>query len=125
MQDAFHRLAALTRKEIIQVRRDRRMLALMIGLPLIELFLFAYAVSLTVKHLPTALVDQSHDPQSRSFIQSLVNSEYFDFTLNVQNEKQIIEAIDTGTVKVGFVIPPDFKAQVERGEASVLILIDG
>ncbi len=96
-----------------------------LGLPLIELFLFAYAVSLTVYHLPTAIVDQSYDSQSRGFIQALVNSQYFDWTLSLQSESQALQAIDAGQVKAAVVIPPNFSDDIQRGDANVLILLDG
>ena len=72
MAKSLQRLRALIYKETVQILRDRRTLILFFALPLIELFLFAYAVSLTVTHLPTAVVDQSLDTRSRDFIQALV-----------------------------------------------------
>jgi ABC-2 type transport system permease protein len=119
------RVLALIQKETSQLLRDVRNLMYMIGLPIIELFLFAYAVSLTVYHLPTAVADQSQDQRSREFVQALVNSQYFDFTLTAQDEAQVREAIDAGKVKAGIVIPPDFSAKIENGNASALILLDG
>ncbi|HJZ48284.1 MAG TPA: hypothetical protein VKE41_13995, partial [Roseiflexaceae bacterium] len=71
MYKSLGRLDALIRKEIPQLLRDRRSLALLLALPLVQLFLFAYAVNLTVDHLPTAIVDQSDDPRSRALIQAL------------------------------------------------------
>jgi ABC-2 type transport system permease protein len=125
MDKRWMRLSALIQKETAQLLRDRRTLLYIVGLPLMELFLFAYAVSLTVYHLPTAVADQSQDMQSRDFIQALVNSQYFDFTLTVQDEFQIRQAMDAGQVKAGIVIPPDFSTRLESGDASVLILLDG
>jgi len=125
MRKSFQRLRALVYKEMVQILRDRRTLMLFFALPLIELFLFAYAVSLTITHLPTAVVDQSLDYRSREFIQALVNSGNFDVTLTLQNEQQVIQAIDDGKVKAGVIIPPDFAAQVLRGQGSALILLDG
>ncbi len=122
---SWMRLSALIQKEASQLLRDRRTLAYIIGLPIVELFLFAYAVSLTVYHLPTAVADQSQDAKSRDFIQAFVNSQYFDISLNVQNEEQVRQAIDAGQVKAGIIIPPDFSAHLENGNASVLILLDG
>src|SRR5512139_1139901 len=119
------RLSALIQKETSQLLRDVRNLLYMIGLPVIELFLFAYAVSLTVYHLPTAVADQSQDQRSREFVQALVNSQYFDFTMTAQNEGQVRQAIDAGEVKAGIIIPPDFSRKIESGDASVLILLDG
>lgn len=125
MNKSWMRLLALTRKETSQLLRDRRTLAYIVGLPLVELFLFAYAVSLTVYHIPTAIADQSRDAKSRDFIQAFVSSQYFDFTMTVQDETQVRQAIDAGQVKAGIVIPPDFSTRLEEGNASVLILLDG
>jgi len=122
---SLQRLRALIYKETVQILRDRRSLMLFFLLPLIELFLFAYAVSITVTHLPTAVVDQSLDGRSRDFLHALVNSGNFDATLSLQNEGQVLQAIDSGQVKAGVVIPPDFERQVLRGQGSVLILLDG
>ncbi len=125
MSKSFQRLRALIYKETVQILRDRRTLILFFALPLVELFLFAYAVSLTVTHLPTAVYDQSMDTRSRDFIKTLVNSGDFDITLVLQNEQQVMQAIDAGRVKVGVVIPPNFETKVQSGEGSVLILLDG
>ena len=125
MAKSLQRLRALIYKETVQILRDRRTLMLFFALPLVELYLFAYAVSLTVTHLPTAVVDQSLDTRSRNFIQALVNSGNFDVTLVVKNEQQVRQAIDAGTVKVGVIIPPNFERQVLHGDGNVLILLDG
>jgi hypothetical protein len=95
--------------------RDRRTLILFFVLPVFQLFLFAYAVSLTVDHLPTALVDQSLAQPGRDYVQSLVNSGFFDIKLILNNEQEVIQAIDAGQVKAGVVIPADFPEQVARG----------
>jgi ABC-2 type transport system permease protein len=119
------RISALIQKETSQLLRDVRTLLFIIGLPLIELFLFAYAVSLTVYHLPMAVADQSQTTESREFTQALVNSQYFDFTTTAQNESQVRQVIDAGQAKAGVIIPPDFSNQLENGDANVLILLDG
>jgi ABC-2 type transport system permease protein len=125
MNKSWMRISALIQKETSQLLRDRRTLLYIVGLPLVELFLFAYAVSLTVYHLPMAVADQSQDAKSRDLIHALVNSQYFDFTLTAQNEDQVRQAIDAGQVKAGIVIPPDFSSHLEQGDASILILLDG
>ncbi|MGE5375383.1 MAG: ABC transporter permease [Bacteroidota bacterium] len=125
MRKNWMRIFALIQKETSQLLRDVRNLLYMIGLPVLELFLFAYAVSLTVYHLPTAVADQSQDQRSREFVQALVNSQYFDFTMRAQNEAQVRQAIDAGQVRAGIIIPPDFSTRLEEGDANVLILLDG
>jgi ABC-2 type transport system permease protein len=125
MHKVFKRLRALIYKETVQILRDRRTLSLLFLLPAIELFLFAYAVSLTVTHLPTALVDQSKDVSSREFTLALSNSSYFDFKLELQSEQQVIDAINAGTVKAGVVIPPNFAENIACGKGNALIILDG
>ena len=122
---SFQRFGALLHKEMVQILRDRRTLMLFFLLPVIQLFLFAYAVSLTVYHLPTALVDQSMDVRSRDFVDTLVKSTYFDITRTYQNEAQVVQAIDAGVVKAGVIIPPNFAEDVNTGQGNVLILLDG
>lgn len=121
----LQRLRSLIRKEVTQLLRDRRALAFMIGLPLLQLFLYAYAVNTTVYHIPMAVVDQSQDAKSRAFIQALVNSQYFNADMYLQNQNQVITAIDDGQVKTGLIIPPEFATNSNRGTANVLMLLDG
>lgn len=125
MQKSLQRLSALILKETVQLMHDRRTLMMVFGLPLIELFLFGYAVALTVYHIPTAVADQNKSPESRDFIQALVNSQYFDITETLQSQDQIVQEMNAGHVRAGIVIPPDFPARLENGNANVLILLDG
>jgi ABC-2 type transport system permease protein len=125
MNASFGRIKALVRKEVTQLWRDSRLLLLIFFLPVILLFLFAYAVTLSVDHLPTAVADQSHDERSREFLRALENSGYFDLTLQVSSEEEIIRAIEGGQAKAGVLIPPDFAAGLQSGGAQVLILLDG
>lgn len=125
MQKSLKRIGALVQKETIQILRDWRTLVMILALPLLELFLFAYAVTLTVDHIPTAIADMSRDAQSRAFVEALEISGYFDVEMRVEDEEQVLQAIGEGRVKAGVVIPPDFAAQVERGDAQALVILDG
>src|SRR5262245_56499819 len=90
-----------------------------------QLILYGYAAHLTVYHLPLAVADQSRDAKSRAFVQALVNSQYFDTTLQLQSQAEVIQAIDRGEVKAGLIIPPGFASATDRGTASVLMVLDG
>ena len=120
MRKSLQRIGALVQKETIQILRDWRTLVMILALPLLELFLFAYAVTLTVDHIPTAIADTSRDAQSRAFVEALEISGYFDVEMRVEDEERVLQAIGEGRVKAGVVIPPDFAAQVERGDAQAL-----
>lgn len=121
----LRRTWAMMRKETIQRFRDLRTLALILGMPLIQLFLFAYAVHLSADHLPTAVADLGMDVQSRALIDALVVSSYFDVQSYEQSEADVIRAIDEGRARAGLVIPPDFSARIERGDAQALLILDG
>jgi ABC-2 type transport system permease protein len=125
MRKRLQRFGALVQKETIQLLRDRRTLGIILAIPFIELFLFAYAVDMTVDHIPTAVADMSLDNQSRALVDALQTSGYFDVTLHLQDEDQVIHAIDEGRVRAGVVIPPGFATQIQRGDAQALILLDG
>jgi len=125
MRRRLKRIGALIQKETIQLLRDWRTLVMILALPLLELFLFAYAVTLTVDHIPIAVADMSRDAQSRAFIEALEISGYFDVEVRVEDKEQVLRAIGEGRVKAGVVIPPGLAAQVERGDAQVLVVLDG
>jgi ABC-2 type transport system permease protein len=125
MSISVKRLLTLIRKEMIQLRRDRWGMVLFIGLPLVQLFLYGYAVNTTVYHIPTAVFDESRDRKSRALIQALVNSQYFDITSQMGSQAEVIDAIDKGKVRAGLVIPPSFASTTDRGTATVLMLFDG
>ena len=121
----WQRLRALIRKEFIQTLRDRRTLTIVLTLPIVLLFLFGYAVEMTVDHIPTVVVDNSKDQQSWKFLEAMETSGFFDIKNYVQSESEAIAAIDGGTARVAIVIPPGFAASLERGEAQALIVVDG
>jgi len=121
----FQRILAIIQKELIQAKRDRVTLAVMLSMPLLQLILFGYAISTNVRHIPMVVVDQSLDQQSRSYIAAMVNSGYFDVVETQPDQAGAVAAIDSGSVEAGLVIPPDFTDHVQRGDAQVLILVDG
>jgi len=121
----IQRILALIQKEFAQVWRDRTTMGIMLGIPLMQLIIFGYAINTNVTHIPTVVADQSMDPASRSYINNMVNSGYFDIIATAQDQASATQNIDKGQVRVGIVIPPDFEKHVLRGDAEVLILVDG
>jgi ABC-2 type transport system permease protein len=121
----LRRIWAITQKEFILTFRDRGTLFMILFVPLIQLVLFAYAIHMDVRHIPMVVSDQSMKPASRSYIDALVQSGYFNIVSTVSDQQQVIDAIDRGDAKLGFVIPHDFAQKVERHEASVLFIVDG
>ena len=121
----FQRIFAIIQKEFSQTLRDRATLAIMLSMPLLQLILFGYAINTNVRHIPTVVADQSLDHASQAYINDMVNSGYFDIVQSASDQVGAVQAIDAGTAKAGIVIPPDFAEHVLRGDAQVLVLVDG
>ncbi len=121
----FLRIWAIIQKEFIQTLRDRRTLVIQLGLPILQLFLFGYAISMNVEDIPTVIADQSLDAASLAYVAALENSGFFRVSEYVLDQQAVIHAIDEGRAQVGVVIPPDFAARVKRRTAQALLLVDG
>ena len=121
----FRRIWAVIQKEFIQTFRDRRTLRIQLSLPVIQLFLFGYAITMNVSHVPTIIADQSMDTASRSFVDALTASNYFDVIATTQSQAGVSQAIDEGRAQAGVVIPPNFQAHVATNDAQALIVVDG
>ena len=119
------RLKALVVKEFIQVLRDRITLAILIFMPVAQLLIFGFAINTDVKHLATAVFDQSRTQESREMISAFTASNYFDIKLYATNTKEVNKAVESDKVKVGIIIPPDY-AQRIRGsrQAQIQVIVD-
>lgn len=121
------RIANLVLKEIVQLRRDRTLLAAALLVPLAQMTLLGYAGAAGIRNLPTAVYDLDHSPASRRFIATLQNSPTFNLTTFANSDAMVGRLLDTGTVQAVFVIPQGFSAQLSRpdGHAQVQLLLDG
>jgi ABC-2 type transport system permease protein len=121
----LRRILAIIQKETSQILRDGVTLAIAISMPLILLILFGFAISMNVKHIPTVVADQSMDADSRAYLDSMINSGYFDIVKAVPDQAAVRQAMDSNEAKAGVIIPPDFSARLARGDATVQVLVDG
>jgi len=120
------RIWAIAKKEFIHIYRDSRSLALVILMPAILMLLFGYAVTLDVKKVPMAVLDQDGTQESLSFVHRFSASPYFDLKIFVRNEKEITQLIDKGKVKMGLVLPWNFSRMIKAGKkVPVQVLLDG
>jgi ABC-2 type transport system permease protein len=119
------RLSAIIRKEFIQLFRDKRMLALILLVPLVQMVLLSYIFSNDVKYLPVAVFDQSHSAESTSLLDAYQATDYFLLAYSVNTYAELTELIEKGDVGVGLVIPPDYAALLQQGQAQVSFILDG
>ena len=120
------RLWAIMRKELIQVRRDRITLALVVGVPVMELLMFGYALNAVTDHIATVVFDESSTASSRAFAQSFHNTDYFTIVRWTPSREDAMRAIDAGEAKVALIIPANFGDQVLGGRpATAQLIVDG
>jgi ABC-2 type transport system permease protein len=119
------RLISIIRKEFIQLFRDKRMLALILLVPLVQMVLLSYVFSNDVKDLPMAVFDQSHSAESTDLLDAYQATDYFKVSYAVNTNAEMTELIEKGKVGVGLVIPPDYAARLYQGNAQVSFVIDG
>ncbi|MBI2934058.1 MAG: ABC transporter permease [Chloroflexi bacterium] len=120
------RIASIIIKEFIELKRDRRTFAIVIFMPLVQLLIFGYALSTDVKHIPTVVWDASNTPQSRSFLDSFRQTEFFDVAFYASNYEEINRRVDSGEARAALVIPADYARKLERREpAQVQFFVDG
>ncbi|MEN9663300.1 MAG: Inner rane transport permease YbhR [Verrucomicrobiota bacterium] len=121
----FHRFWAVVLKEFVQMKRDRTTFAMMIGIPLVQLMVFGFAINSDPRHLPTALRSADQGPFARSFIEALRRSDYFTLVREADTEAEAAQMLQLGEVQFVINIPEDFTRRLLRGERpSVLIEAD-
>jgi ABC-2 type transport system permease protein len=122
---SWRRTAAVFIKELQQMLRDRLTFAMAVGVPVIQLVLFGYAINTDPKGLPTVLVAQHSGPLGRSLVAALANSGYFRFTHHSATEAEADALLENGQAQFMVVLPNDFSTLVLRGEhPAVLVAMD-
>ncbi len=116
---SWGRIVAVLRKELLQLRRDRLTFAMLIGVPLMQLVLFGYAINGDPRQLPTAVVALDQGPLVRSIVSAVRNSGYFQVT-EVASDSEADRLVAQGEVQFALVFPSDFSARLVRGERPVL-----
>lgn len=116
------RLWAIVVKEFIQMRRDRVTFGMMIGVPLIQLVLFGYAINADPKRLPTAVLMADYGPQGRTVLHAIRNSGYFEFKRELTSEQEGRDVLARGDVQFVVNIPQGFTRDLLRGERPAILI---
>ena len=109
-------------KEFLQLKRDRITFGMVIGVPIVQLVLFGYAINTDPKHLPTAVVSADQSEFTRSYLAAMKTSGYFAFTGELQSEEAASSALARGEVQFVVNIPADFTRRLLRGERPALLI---
>ena len=119
---SISRLWAIVVKEFIQMRRDRVTFGMMIGVPLMQLVLFGYAINADPKRLPTAVLLADYGPQGRTLLNAVRNSDYFEFKRELTTEQEGHDVLARGEVQFVLNIPQNFTRDLLRGERPAILV---
>jgi ABC-2 type transport system permease protein len=112
-------------KEFTQLRRDRLTVAMMVGVPAIQLMLFGFAIRTDVRNLPTAVYDEARTSDSRALVQTILNTGNFRRTTDATSRDEVRRWIESGRISAAILIPPDYTRELKRGHtARVQLIVD-
>jgi len=123
---SLSRITAIVKKEIRQLRRDRLTFGMVVGLPVIQMLLFGYAINTDVRNLRTAIADQAQTHLSRQLVAELKQTQVVDIIDNAGTAEQLEALLRKGRISIGVVIPADFDRRIgQRTRSAVQLLVDG
>lgn len=117
---SWRRMWAVFVKELTHMRRDRLTLAMAVGVPVLQLVLFGYAINTDPRALPTAVVSASSGPLTRSVVAALQTSGYFAIASSQLDDAQALAQLEAGQVQFVIHIAPTFEADLLRGRPAIL-----
>ena len=118
----FVHLGAMLAKEFVQMRRDRVTFAMMLGIPILQLILFGYAINTDPKRLDAALLAMDQDHYSRAIVSALEVSNYYRFVARPTTDSEAEGLIQSGAVAFLVIIPSDFGVRVDRGDKPEILV---
>ena len=114
----------MLRKELVQMRRDRLTLAMVVGVPVLQLLLFGYAIRTEVRHLPTVVLDESRTRESRALVAAIRNTGSFDVVGAAADREAVARAVRRGDAAAAIVVPPAYASDLRRGRATAQLVVD-
>ena len=122
----WNRIGALIAKEFRHLGRDRRTLAVVLALPVLQMILFAYAISFDVKNVSTIVIDQDRTPASAAYLRSYASSDFFHVVGTADDLSDVDRIFDHNEARIAVVVPSGFGRSLAAGEqASVAVYLDG
>jgi ABC-2 type transport system permease protein len=119
---SFSRLLAVVLKEFIQMKRDRLTFAMMVGIPVMQLLLFGYAINSDPKNLPTVVLSHDQSDLSRSFVAALQNTGYYRIVRTAGSREEVDRMLDRGEALFAVTIPAGFARDLIRGDRPELLV---
>ncbi len=125
MLNRLRRVTAVAIKEIRQLTRDRLSLGMIVGIPLMQILLFGFAINMDIRNLPASVLDLSGTKQSRELIAAAAQSQVVQITARATDSQQLERQIRRGEIAVGLLIPADYVRRLHAGEEAAQLWVDG
>ena len=123
---SLQRILAIVRKEVRQLRRDRLTFGMIVGIPVIQLLMFGYAINMDVRNLDAAVADMSGTSASRQVVMDLSQTQIIRVIKQVSSADELEHLMRQGEISVGIYIPPDFDRRLQQSNRSAMqLLVDG
>jgi len=123
---SLQRILAIVRKEVRQLRRDRLTFGMIVGIPVIQLLMFGYAINMDVRHLDAAVADLAGTSASRQVVMDLSQTQIINVVRQVGSTDELEHLMRQGEISVGIYIPPDFDRRLQQPDRSAMqLLVDG
>jgi ABC-2 type transport system permease protein len=120
------RFFAVAWKELLQLRRDKPTVIIMVGFPVMQLLLFGYAINTDVRHIPTVVYDQDQSAESRDMVRRLEATGFYQVLGEVRDYEEMERAMRSGSARVSLVFPSDFAEQLRAGgHTAMQLVVDG
>ena len=121
----LRRLRAVMLKEVRQLRRDRMTLGMILGIPVLQLVLFGYAINLNLRGLDAAIADQANTAGSRALVMDMLATGVVEPVVDAGTPQELMAMLERGEISVGIVVPPDFERRRIEGREVAQVLVDG
>jgi ABC-2 type transport system permease protein len=123
---SIQRILAIVKKEVRQLRRDRLTFGMIIGIPVIQLLMFGYAINMDVRNLDAAVADMAGTSASRQMVMDMEQTQVIRIIAQASDAEELEHLLRTGKISVGIYIPPDFDRRLQQGDRSAMqLLVDG
>ena len=123
---AMTRLLAIMRKELLQLRRDRLTFGMIVGIPVMQMLLFGYAINTDVRNLVAAVANQADTHLSRQLIADLEQSQVLRIEYVVDTQEELEQLLRRGQISIGVFLPPDFdRRSLDSRRSAAQLLVDG
>ena len=120
------RIGAILGKEVRQLSRDRLTFGMIVGIPLMQILLFGYAINFDVRHLPAGVADQANTQLSRQLVSDAEATQVMDVVRYVRTVGELEDLLRRGEITIGILIPPDFERRIrDPARPGAQLLVDG